>query len=321
VGCAVETLSGEVLVSYHARFGEAHAERRVLDEARERGVSLKGARVAVTLEPCSHYGKTPPCAKALVDAQIAELIVGSEDPFPLVRGRGLEELRNAGIRIEMNVLRDACEALNRAWLFAHRHQRSHLTLKMATSLDGAWASEKGHSQWITSERARKEGHKLRSRVDALITSGATIRRDNPALTARDASELYEFQPKVFVCSRSHPPEDLANYKISCHPRGCEWVQNVDPRKFLERLYEESLYDVMLEAGPSLSQVFLEAGCVDEVWCFLDTQFLGGSSLRWPRAFNGGALPGLKWEILENQQLDSSSLFLKLRPYREKGSPV
>lgn len=313
VGCAVETLSGEVLVSYHAQYGEAHAERRMIDLARSKALSLKGARVAVTLEPCSHFGKTPPCADALIQEDISELFVGSEDPFVQVKGRGLKKIEAAGIKVESNLMRVECEALNEAWLFAHRHQRARLTLKMATSLDGAWASENGTSKWITSEKARKMGQTLRSRVDALVSGFSTLRHDNPSLTARGDNEaLFEFQPRVIILSKSEKFDSLKNFKVAAHPGGVELVNDMEPLKLLKDLYAKGFYDVMLEAGPTLSQLFLEAACVDEVWHFMDTQFLGGASLGWGHSFNSGKLPGHRLNLCHLEQLDETSIFMKLK---------
>lgn len=311
VGCAVETLSGQVLVAYHERYGEAHAERNLMERCERENISLEGARMAVTLEPCSHFGKTPPCSAALVKSKISELYVALQDPFPKVNGRGIDELNKAGIKVETGCLQKQAEDLNHAWLFAQRTGRAHLTLKMATSLDGGWATEKGISKWITSVNARVKAHELRKRVDVLLSSFETVKRDNPSFTAREKDEsLATDQPQVMILSRQKV-QDLKSFKVSQHPKGVEWKQNIKPHELLKELAQRGMNDVMLEAGPQLSQYFLEENCVDEIWCFMDTQFLGGHRLGFPKAFNSGQLPGAEFEIRKLEQIDERTVFLKL----------
>ena len=315
VGCALETLGGELVVAHHARAGEAHAERRALEICRERGLDPRGARMAITLEPCSHQGRTPPCADALVAAGVAEVFVAVEDPNPLVRGQGLRALHAAGIKVHVGTLADKAEALNREWLFAHRTERAFCTLKMATSWDGAWRSSSGDSKWITSEEARLKGQELRRRVDGIVTSLATLRTDDPQLTARkqDAS-LAPDQPKVFVLTRNSQSFDLTSYRLGSHPGGTEICAFRDPESFLKHCYGRGLYDILIEAGPTMAQAFLESGCVDEIWSFCETQLLGGgASLRFPRPFENGLLPGLRFELRELESLGATSIFAILAP--------
>jgi diaminohydroxyphosphoribosylaminopyrimidine deaminase/5-amino-6-(5-phosphoribosylamino)uracil reductase len=318
VGCALESTSGELVTAHHERVGEFHAERRVLDLCKEKGVDTRGARVAVTLEPCSHQGRTPPCADALIAAGVSEVFVGVLDPNPLVNGKGLRKLEEAGIRVKTGVLEQKCEALNREWLWAHRSGRAHLTLKMATSWDGAWRSHTGASKWITSEEARLRAQQLRRRVDAIATSGATVREDNPKLTAREVDgSACVVQPKVFVLSEK--PFDLSQFELGRHPAGVpEFVSSATaPQDFLKQCYINGLFDVMIEAGPKMAQAFLEAGVVDEIWSFQESQFLGGGeSLRFPVPFAGGGLPGLRYEIREVEQLGPTSILSVLGPLRE-----
>ncbi|MEO5668266.1 MAG: bifunctional diaminohydroxyphosphoribosylaminopyrimidine deaminase/5-amino-6-(5-phosphoribosylamino)uracil reductase RibD [Bdellovibrionota bacterium] len=315
VGCALETTTGELVYAHHERVGEAHAEKRVLDLCRERGLDTRGARVAVTLEPCSHHGRTAPCADALIAARVAEVFVAVEDPFPLVRGKGIEKLRAAGIKTEIGVLADKAENLNREWLFAHRNGRAHATLKMATSWDGGWRSSSGDSQWITSEEARLKAQQLRTRVDAIVTGASTVRADDPQLTARkhDGS-LLPHQPQVFVFTRNPSSVNLEGTRLASHPKTTEIWSGAGPHVFLKECYDRGLYDVMIESGPTLAQVFLESHCVDEIWSFTETQFLGGAStLHFPQAFNKGALPGLYFQIRDLEALGSTSVFTLLSP--------
>lgn len=319
VGCALETASGELVLGHHEKCGEAHAERRVLDLCAERGLETRGARVAVTLEPCAHQGRTPPCAEALVGAGVGEVIVATEDPFHRVQGQGLARLRAAGIRVSVGVLSDKAEALNREWLFAHRHGRSFLTLKMATSWDGGWRSSSGASQWITSEEARFKSQQLRRRVDAIVSSRSTVTADNPRFTARDpdGSDARD-QPHVFILSRSPKALELSGLALETHPRGAELANFSSPELFLQNTYARGFHDVMLEAGPAMAQAFLNAGCVDEIWSFVETQFLGGgATLRYSEPFAGGALPGLQFSIRDLEALGPTSLLAVLGPQEGK----
>ncbi len=315
VGCALETTSGELVVGHHKKCGEAHAERLVLDICHERGLETRGARVAVTLEPCSHHGRTAPCADALIKAGVAELIVAVEDPFPSVQGQGLAKLRAAGIRTTVGVLSSKAEAVNREWLFSQRKRRSFLTLKMATSWDGGWQSASGTSQWITSEEARVKAQQLRRRVDAIVTSRLTVSADNPRFTARnpDGSDSRD-QPQVFVLSQSSEPLVLTGLALASHPRGAELARFASPELFLQETHARGLHDVLLEAGPGMAQAFLEAGCVDEIWSFVETQFLGGgATLRFGAPFNGGSLPGLRFALRDLEALGPTSLLAVLGP--------
>jgi diaminohydroxyphosphoribosylaminopyrimidine deaminase/5-amino-6-(5-phosphoribosylamino)uracil reductase len=251
----------------------------------------------------------------LIQSGVAEVIVGTEDPFPRVQGQGLAKLRAAGIRTSLGVLAGKTEALNREWLFAQRRGRSFLTLKMATSWDGAWRSDSGASQWITSEEARFKSQQLRRRVDAIVTSQASILADDPRLTARepDASDSPD-QPHVFVLSRTPKILDLSGRALGLHPGGVEFASFASPELFLQQTYARGLHDVMLECGPQMAQAFLEAGCVDEIWSFVESQFLGGGkSLRFATPFEGGGLPGLRFTIRDLETLGATSLLAVLGP--------
>jgi diaminohydroxyphosphoribosylaminopyrimidine deaminase/5-amino-6-(5-phosphoribosylamino)uracil reductase len=315
VGAALLTSDGKSLAARHEVFGGPHAEVRLAEEAKKQGLSLVGATVAVTLEPCAHFGKTPPCADLLIREKVAKVVVGLQDPFAQVAGRGLEKLKAAGIEVEMSPLSGACEALNREWLFAHRHKRAHVTLKMATSLDGKFFAADGKSQWITGPEARVHAHRhLRTRVDAILTSFATVKADDPLFSARDA-EGKDFpsdkQPKVFVLSRS-APQDLSKFKIAKRAGGAaQWLQLASFEKSLQDLYAQGIFDVMVEAGPALSSAFLESGFVDEVCHYVAASYVGGEQSSFaPLA--GGSLPALGFSLEALEQLSETDFFLRLQ---------
>jgi diaminohydroxyphosphoribosylaminopyrimidine deaminase / 5-amino-6-(5-phosphoribosylamino)uracil reductase len=320
VGCAIELADGEIVVGYHQHYGKNHAERNAVDEARQRGLSLKNARLAVTLEPCSHASthKKSPCVDLLLEEKWAEVIIGTEDPFHLVRGKGIEKLRAQGIPTTVGVLADECRKLNAKWLRAHALGRAHVTLKMATSLDGRWTSNSGQSQWITSKASRLHAHELRGTFDAVITGGSTVRKDDPQLTARfEDDTLRSYQPKVFVLTRNRD-WTLAGTRLEKHPRGAEMRVEPDLALFLRELLEAGLYDTLLEAGPELSSRFLEAGLVDEIHWYVESQILGGKQARGFEApFLEGRLPGLNFVFSGQRALGPTTLLVELRHPRHE----
>jgi diaminohydroxyphosphoribosylaminopyrimidine deaminase/5-amino-6-(5-phosphoribosylamino)uracil reductase len=166
---------------YHPQAGQPHAEIFALRAA---GAQARGATIYVSLEPCAHVGKTPPCADALIAAGVARVVFCSIDPNPLVAGQGAERLRQAGILVEQGALSDHEARLNEAWRYWMRTHRPFVTLKLATSLDGRIATRTGESQWITGDRARRDVHRLRATQDAILTTAATVLADDPRLTAR-----------------------------------------------------------------------------------------------------------------------------------------
>ena len=302
VGCALLTPSGQVISAHHLKCGDAHAEAWVLQKCTAQGIDPRGSTVAVTLEPCSHFGRTPPCADALIAAGVSRVLVATEDPNPLVSGNGIQKLRTAGISVELGVFREEAEALNHEWLQSHRQKRPFVTVKMATSLDGLWTAADGESQWITSATARAQGHLLRARVDAVVTGRKTFEKDHPSFTARPEMWLAATesmvpprdwrgeQPEVIVLSRKTTP---------------------DLKVFLQGLYMRGIHDVMVEAGPTLTHAFLESGCVNEIWIFQGTRFLGGNGLRLA-ALAGGTLPGLQVALIQAKTFQEGDLFLRYR---------
>lgn len=200
VGCVI-VRNGEIIAEgWHRKTGQPHAEAAALADAHARGIDVKGATVYVTLEPCSHHGRTPPCADALVNAGVAEVVVACGDPNPLVAGRGLARLQSAGITTRSGVLENEAQELNIGFLNRMRHGRPWVRMKVAISLDGFTALPNGESQWITGEAARLDGHRWRARACAILTGIGTVNADNPLLNVRGIATAR--QPvRVLVDSR------------------------------------------------------------------------------------------------------------------------
>jgi diaminohydroxyphosphoribosylaminopyrimidine deaminase/5-amino-6-(5-phosphoribosylamino)uracil reductase len=279
----------------HERAGEPHAEARALAACTE---PPEGATVYVSLEPCAHQGRTPPCADALVAARVGRVVAALEDPNPLVHGQGANRLRDAGIRVDVGLLRGEAEEAHRGFLTRMRTGRPWMRIKAAASLDGRIALADGTSQWITSEAARRDVHRLRARSCAMLTGIGTVLRDDPQLTVRHVA--CERQPKrVLIDSRldlpldarileGEPPvvftvsRDEAKRKALA-ARGVEVVDApVDPAKpgktdlaaIARELGARGFNEVTVETGGKLAGSLLAAGVIDEIVIYLAPMLLG-----------------------------------------------
>lgn len=278
---AVIVRNGQLLgEGFHARAGEPHAERQALEDARRRGREgdLKGATMYVTLEPCSSYGRTPPCTEALLEAGIAEVIYGAVDPDERHRGRADALLGEAGVRVKSGVCAAACEQLLRPWMYAVRHGRPWVLAKIACTLDGRIVRKK--ERWLTGKRARSYVHQLRLESDAILVGGQTVRSDDPALTIREPLTplpALKEQPWRLVLTRhraSLPKESQLFCDAYAH-RTLIYEHVEHWEEWLHRLHEErGVVQLMLECGGNLLRQFLERGLVQE-WVQLMAPLLGG----------------------------------------------
>lgn len=276
VGCVIlaspnSADQGIIGEGYHRGAGTAHAEVDALRDARERGSDLIGATAIVTLEPCSHTGRTGPCAEALAAAGIREVIYAVDDPNPEAAG-GASYLRDRGIVVHSGVRRDEAFEVVRVWATSVRLDRPFVTLKLATTLDGRIAAADGTSQWITSPASRAHAHGTRSRVDAILVGTGTVLADNPTLTARDAvGDSLPHQPlRVALGKRSIP--------AAARMRGSadEFIHlsTRDPFEALSVLREREIRHVLVEGGASIAAAFLQANLVDELHTYLAPIILG-----------------------------------------------
>ncbi len=308
VGAALQLPSGDIFLGYHQKYGEAHAEINALKACQLAGKNPQGGVMAVTLEPCSHFGKTPPCADALIQAGLQEVYVGVRDPNIKVAGQGIAKLSKAGVTVVENILSEECRMVNRAWLRSHELGRSFVSLKMATSIDGLWSSQNGESKWITSSHSREMSHLLRRKVDVIATSRKTIESDNPQLTARHQGQVCPAteQPQVFVLT--HKKDfSIEGYELSKHPKPvvvCEIQRDEDILSFLESCHRQGLHHVMVEAGPRLNSKFMDLGFWDEVWLFVGARFLGGNG-KHLSVFNDGAIAGLEVKLRSVEHVTNS----------------
>ena len=296
----------------HLRAGGPHAEVVALDAA---GRAAGGATCYVTLEPCAHFGRTPPCADALIRAGVLRVVAATGDPNRAVDGRGVARLRAAGVAVTMGVREAEARRLNRAFFCAMTEGRPHVTLKAAMTLDGKIAAVDGASRWITGEAARLEGHRLRFGADAVLVGIGTVLADDPQLTVRHP-ELPAKEPlRVVVDSRLRMPGDArvlragdpARVVVACvapapagpaaalRARGVRVLElagdagRVDLRALLEALRAMDVIAVLVEGGGELGGALAEAGLVDRVAFFLAPRLVGGAEAPGPLGGRGRPL--------------------------------
>lgn len=304
VGCVIVSNGAIVGEGWHQRAGGPHAEVHALNAAGERA---RGATVYVTLEPCSHFGRTPPCADALVKAGVARVVVAMQDPNPQVAGSGLQKLKDAGIAIDCGVMQAQAEILNAGFIKRMRTGLPRVVCKQAMSLDGRTAMASGESQWITGVDARRDVQKLRAESGAIITGVDTVLQDDSALTVRaaelglpDAQQIVQRQPlRVVIDGRlrlaasarllREPGRTIvATIKTSGHDAliaaGAEILVlpardgHVDLKALLAHLAgREQINDVLLETGATLNGAFLQSQLIDECRIYIASVLLGSAA--------------------------------------------
>jgi diaminohydroxyphosphoribosylaminopyrimidine deaminase/5-amino-6-(5-phosphoribosylamino)uracil reductase len=264
VGCVVETADGRRFEGATERAGGRHAEVVAMDAARGAGADLVGATVWTTLEPCSHHGRTPPCAGALVTAGVGRVVVAVEDPDRQVAGAGVAQLRAADITVDVGVRGEAVADQLAPYLVHRRTGRPYVVLKLASSLDGRTAAPDGSSRWITGPEARADAHALRAASDAVLVGAGTVRTDDPALTVRDAPAP-RGDPVRIVLGRAP-----AGAKV--HP--CIEHTGSLP-DLLDDLGAQGHLQLLVEGGATVAHAFHEAGLVDRYVVYLAPALFGG----------------------------------------------
>jgi diaminohydroxyphosphoribosylaminopyrimidine deaminase / 5-amino-6-(5-phosphoribosylamino)uracil reductase len=292
VGCLIVNQNKIVGEGYHHKAGENHAEIEALNMA---GEKARGATAYVTLEPCSHHGRTPPCTDALIKAGITRIVAAMQDPNPLVAGQGIEKLRAANIEVTLGVMENEARELNIGFVSRMKRNRPWVRMKIAASLDGKTALSNGQSQWITGPDARKDGHRWRARACAILTGIGTVRDDNPQLNVREIDTTR--QPlRVIVDSQLQTPTDAkiligGNVLIACaieneslaaplRAKGAEIIVipnasgKVELPQLLNELAKRGINELHVEAGYKLNGSLLREGLVDELLIYLAPCFLG-----------------------------------------------
>ena len=299
VGAVVVKDGAMVSEGFHRAAGQPHAEVEALAAA---GLRARGATLYVTLEPCVHQGRTPPCAPVVVASGVRRVVIATGDPNPRVSGRGIEMLRESGIAVDTGVLETAAFTLNRIFLTAMREGRPHVTLKAASTLDGKIADIHGASKWITGDAARLEARRLRSEADAVVVGIGTVLADDPALTVRLDGPWPRQPLRVVLDSKARTP--VASRLIQGEPAGHAVIAvgaeapadrvhaleaagaqvlrcpgpdgRVSPADLLKALVAREVRGVLVEGGAEVAGSFLEAGLVDRVAMFVAPLLLGGA---------------------------------------------
>jgi diaminohydroxyphosphoribosylaminopyrimidine deaminase/5-amino-6-(5-phosphoribosylamino)uracil reductase len=304
-----------VAEGYHSRAGGPHAEIVALRKA---GEQSRGATLYLNLEPCTHHGKTPPCAPVVIEAGLKRVVIGMKDPNPLVNGKGVEALTRAGVDVEIGILDKECRRLNEAFCKYIVNQQPFVILKVASSLDGKIATRNGESQWITGEASRRFVHRLRNQVDGVIVGIGTVLKDDPMLTARIRGGKDPY--RVILDSRLRIPEEAKVVKISpartiiattelASRERIEKLEKegvrvlifnskqgrVDLKSCLSKLGEMGMVTLLVEGGNQLNGSFLDEGLIDKIIFSLSPKLIGD-----PQAlgiFGGHGVINLKEAIL------------------------
>ena len=323
---AVIVKNGRIIgEGYHERCGELHAERNAIASLTE---SAEGATLYVTLEPCCHYGKTPPCTEAILEQKIARVVIGSRDPNPLVAGKGAAILRAAGVRVEEDFMREECDALNPVFFHYITKKTPYVVMKYAMTADGKIAARTGDSKWITGESARKKVQELRHQYMGIMAGIGTVLADDPMLNVR--VEGWKSPVRIVCDSKLRIPpgsqivksaekyrtivayaeQKNAKEKIKIlHTMGVETIycpdekNQIDLKKLMADLGNRGIDSILLEGGGTLNDSALRAGIVKEVQAFVAPKLFGGVAGKTPVEGIGVELPS---EAVELKYTDKMS---------------
>ncbi|MDH5762434.1 MAG: bifunctional diaminohydroxyphosphoribosylaminopyrimidine deaminase/5-amino-6-(5-phosphoribosylamino)uracil reductase RibD [Nitrospinota bacterium] len=327
VGAVIIKNGRFIAEGYHKKAGGPHAEIEALKKA---GKRARGAQMFLNLEPCCHQGRTPPCTDALIKSGIKEVFVGMRDPNPLVAGKGIRQLKKAGVDVHSGLLQKECERLNEAFVKYIQTGTPFVTLKSASSLDGKIATSTGQSQWITGPEARERVHRMRDQVDAILVGAGTVIKDNPRLTTRlkkgkghnPARVILDTKAEIPLNARvfHHADRDRVVYVTTNKAsavrinrltgRGVE-IQVLSERKgrislkyLIEIIGKMEVVSVLLEGGSGINASALREGIVDKVVLFLAPMIIGGESA--PGMVGGSGIKNLK-EALSVKNLTVSTM--------------
>lgn len=342
VGSVIAKDGRVIAEAHHERAGGPHAEVGALRKA---GARARGADLYVTLEPCNHHGRTPPCTDALIASGVRRVIVGARDPNPLVHGKGIRRLRRAGIEVVMGVLAEECRSLNRAFAHYIGTREPYVIAKLAESLDGRVATRTRESKWITGPAARREGHALRDVCDAIVVGVGTVLADDPALTCRLRGGRDPV--RVIVDTEARTPPKAQVVRLARSSTAPTWIAvgegaparrvaaleragaevlrckvrggHVDLRDLSRKLGERELLSILVEGGPTLLGGFVDAGLVHEVYAFVAPLILGGEGALGAVGARGAARLGeaLRLSIGEVRQVGDDLLVIARRPGRKR----
>jgi len=307
---AVIVKKGKIIgEGYHQMYGKNHAEVNAFINAAK---DVKGAEIYVTLEPCSHYGKTPPCAERIVKEGISRVFIAMKDPNPLVAGRGIEILKKAGIEVKVGILEKEAEQINEIFLKYIKDKKPFCILKTAMTLDGKIATSTGDSKWISNEKSRRHVHKIRHKVSGIMVGIGTVIEDNPMLTARLKNKSGKDPHRIIVDSKGRIPSDskILNLKslaktiiattdkipeekiTQLKEKGVEVIitptkkEKVDLPYLFNYLGDKGIDSILVEGGSTLNESIIKENLVDKVVTFIAPKIIGGEKAKTPVSGEG-----------------------------------
>ena len=327
---AVIVRDGEIIgEGYHECYGQLHAERNAIANAKKRGNSLEGSTIYVTLEPCCHYGKTPPCTEAIIEEKIARVVVGSDDPNPLVSGKGFQMLREKGIEVIPHFLKEECDAMNHVFFHYIRTGTPYVAMKYAMTMDGKIACYTGDSKWVTGEESRAHVQTLRNHYKGIMAGIGTVLADDPMLNCRieggrdpiriiaDShlripmdSQLVRTagqQPLIVACLPDADEEKAAQLKekgievlripgVTTADITEEQKEVISLPVLMKELGARKIDGILLEGGSQLNESALQAGIVDRIYCYIAPKIFGGAQAKTPVEGQGLTRAADAWQF-------------------------
>ena len=327
---AVIVRDGEIIgEGYHECYGQLHAERNAIANAKKRGNSLEGSTIYVTLEPCCHYGKTPPCTEAIIEEKIARVVVGSDDPNPLVSGKGFQMLREKGIEVIPHFLKEECDAMNHVFFHYIRTGTPYVAMKYAMTMDGKIACYTGDSKWVTGEESRAHVQTLRNHYKGIMAGIGTVLADDPMLNCRieggrdpiriiaDShlripmdSQLVRTagqQPLIVACLPDADEEKAAQLQEKgvevLRIPGVTTADITEEQKdvislpvLMKELGARKIDGILLEGGGQLNESALQAGIVDRIYCYIAPKIFGGAQAKTPVEGQGLTRAADAWQF-------------------------
>ena len=327
---AVIVRDGEIIgEGYHECYGQLHAERNAIANAKKRGNSLEGSTIYVTLEPCCHYGKTPPCTEAIIEEKIARVVVGSDDPNPLVSGKGFQMLREKGIEVIPHFLKEECDAMNHVFFHYIRTGTPYVAMKYAMTMDGKIACYTGDSKWVTGEESRAHVQTLRNHYKGIMAGIGTVLADDPMLNCRieggrdpiriiaDShlripmdSQLVRTagqQPLIVACLPDADEEKAAQLQEKgvevLRIPGVMTADITEEQKevislpvLMKELGARKIDGILLEGGGQLNESALQAGIVDRIYCYIAPKIFGGAQAKTPVEGQGLTRAADAWQF-------------------------
>lgn len=304
VGAVIVKDEQRIGEGWHKKFGCAHAEIEALEDCKKNGASPEDAEMYVTLEPCCHTGKTPPCTKAIIASGIKKVFVAMKDPSEKVSGKGIEELKKAGIEVEVGLLEDEAEILNRDFSVFHTQKRPFVTMKIAMSLDGKIAAQKGTQTWLTGKQAQKKVHILRKNHQAILVGSGTIISDNPHLGVRLVDLGERKDPiRIILGDQKKLPKNAQIFR----DENFMVINEESIKKVLQKLHEKEILSLLVEGGHEIFSAFLNEKLVDELHIFIAPTILGEEALPFAKINKENG--GISLSVSSVQKLGQDTLII------------